>query len=64
MVIAANQVKPLTLIAFPKQTLSKVIELFRQHPDASYLPVLDQADHGRLLGFSSQNDVLAAFRRI
>tara|TARA_B100000886_G_C20200856_1_gene398233 strand:+ start:169 stop:537 length:369 start_codon:yes stop_codon:yes gene_type:complete len=64
LVIAADLVKPLALIAFPKQTLSEVLDLFRQHPDASYLPVLDQADHGRLLGILSQNDVLAAFRSI
>ena len=64
LVIAADLVKPLELIAFPQQTLSEVLDLFRQHPDASYLPVLDHADHGRLLGILSQNDVLASFRRI
>jgi len=64
LVIAADLVKPLSLIAFPQQTLSEVLDMFREHPDASYLPVLDQADHGRLLGILSQNDVLAAFRRI
>ena len=56
--------KPLSRIAFPQQTLSEVLDMFREHPDASYPPVLDQADHGRLLGILSQNDVLAAFRRI
>ena len=64
LVIAADLVKPLSRIAFPQQTLSEVLDMFREHPDASYLPVLDQADHGRLLGILSQNDVLAAFRRI
>ena len=64
LVIAADLVRPLKLVAFPQQTLSDVLEMFRQHPDASYLPVLDEADHGHLLGILSQNDVLAAFRRI
>ena len=64
LVIAADLVRPLKLVAFPQQTLSDVLEMFRQHPDASYLPVLDEGDHGHLLGILSQNDVLATFRRI
>ncbi len=64
LVIAADLVRPLQTVARPQQTLSEVLEIFRAHPDISYLPVLDEADHGHLLGILSQNDVLAAFRRI
>ncbi|GEM_PF-4794039 len=41
LVTAADIVEPLALIAFPQQTLSEVLDLFRKHPDASHLPVLD-----------------------
>ncbi len=64
LVIAADLIRPLKTVAFPQQTLSEVLEIFRQNPDASYLPVLDEGDHGHLLGILSQNDVLATFRRI
>ncbi len=64
MFVPAELLKPLALIAFLKQTLSEVLDLFLEHPDASYLPVLDQADDGRLLGVLNQNNVLTSFRRI
>ena len=64
LVIAADLVRPLKQVTFPQQTLSDVLDIFREHPDISYLPVLDEADHGHLLGILSQNDVLAAFRKI
>ena len=64
LVIAIDLVRPLKTVAHPQQTLSDVLEVFRAHPDISYLPVLDEVDHGHLLGILSQNDVLAAFRRI
>ncbi|MFT5090444.1 MAG: Kef-type K+ transport system membrane component KefB/CBS domain-containing protein [Planctomycetota bacterium] len=64
LVIAADLVRPLQTVARPQQTLSEILKIFREHPDISYLPVLDEADHGHLLGILSQNDVLAAFRRL
>jgi len=64
LINASDIVEPVALITFPQQTLSEVLDLFRKHLDASYLPVLDQADDGLLLGILNQNDVLASFRSI
>ncbi|MEW6756470.1 MAG: cation:proton antiporter [Candidatus Latescibacterota bacterium] len=64
LLIALDLVQPEPLSVRPQQTLREVLELFREHPDTSYLPVLATDQPDRLVGILCQNDVLAAFRRL
>lgn len=64
LIVAIDLVKPEPLAIRPNQTLGEVLEIFKLHKDISYLPVVDEESGHRLLGIISQNDVLAAFRRL
>lgn len=48
----------------PDASLREALKTLQQHRDVSYYPVLDPAEPQRLLGILSQNDLLAAFRRL
>ena len=63
LIIAIDLAKPEHLSVHPRQTLREVLHLFQEHPDISYLPVLDDQEPDRLLGILNQNDVLSAFHR-
>ena len=64
LIIAAELTKPVFQRARADQTLSEVLDVFRQHPDISYLPVVDDTNPDRLVGILNHNDVLAAFQRL
>lgn len=64
LVVASDLVSPTALTVTPDLSLKDVLDLFHQHRDVSYVPVVAQEDPQRLLGILSQNDVLAAFRRL
>ena len=44
--------------------VSDAISIMEQHPDMSFLPVVDPDDPGKLVGILSQNEVLSAFRKL
>ena len=64
LIIAIDLAKPEHLSVHPRQTLREVLHLFQEHPDISYLPVLDDEEPDRLLGILNQNDVLSTFHRL
>jgi CBS domain-containing protein len=64
LVVARDLVRPEPLTLRPDQTLGQVMEIFQANSDISYLPVISQDDARNLLGIISQNDILAAFRRM
>jgi CBS domain-containing protein len=49
---------------YPEMPLREALKFLQLHHNLSFFPVVDQEDPGRLLGILSQNDVLAAFRRL
>jgi Kef-type K+ transport system membrane component KefB/CBS domain-containing protein len=63
LIIASELTKPVFQRARADQTLAQVLDIFRQHKDISYLPVVDADDQKKLLGILNHNDVLAAFQR-
>ena len=48
----------------PETPLREALKLLQKKRDISYFPVVDPAKPQKLLGILSQNDVLAAFRRL
>jgi CBS domain-containing protein len=48
----------------PAQPLREALKILQLHRNISYFPVVDPADSQKLVGILSQNDVLAAFRRL
>jgi CBS domain-containing protein len=48
----------------PAQPLREALEILQLHRNISYFPVVDPDDQQKLVGILSQNDVLAAFRRL
>jgi len=64
LVVASDLVSSTDLTVTPDQALREILELFHRHRDVSYVPVVAEEDPQRLLGILSQNDVLAAFRRL
>ena len=48
----------------PDTPLREALKTFRKKRNISYFPVIDPAEPKKLLGILSQNDVLAAFRRL
>ena len=48
----------------PETPLREALKLLQKKRDISYFPVVDPAQPQKLLGILSQNDVLAAFRRL
>ena len=49
---------------YPDQPLREALKTLQQHRNISYFPVVDREDEEQLVGILSQNDVLAAFRRL
>jgi Kef-type K+ transport system membrane component KefB/CBS domain-containing protein len=64
LVVAGDLVTSARHSVAPDQPLREVLDLFHQQRDISFFPVVDPAEPTRLLGILSQNDVLAAFRRL
>ncbi|TYO97690.1 Kef-type K+ transport system membrane component KefB [Geothermobacter ehrlichii] len=64
LVVASDLITGVRLTVAPDQSLREVLDLFHRHRDVSYFPVVDPDEPDRLLGILSQNDVLAAFRRL
>jgi CIC family chloride channel protein len=59
IVIAADLVEPFTVLT-PRDTLADAIEKFwRQH--AQRLPVVEEEESGRLLGWASQRDLMGVY---
>jgi Kef-type K+ transport system membrane component KefB/CBS domain-containing protein len=48
----------------PDMPLREALKILQQQRDISYFPVIDSREPQRLLGILSQNDLLAAFRRL
>jgi Kef-type K+ transport system membrane component KefB/predicted transcriptional regulator len=48
----------------PDQSLREALNVLQLHRNVSYFPVVDKDDRQKLVGILSQNDVLAAFRRL
>lgn len=48
----------------PDQSLREALNVLQLHRNISYFPVVDTDDPQKLVGILSQNDVLAAFRRL
>jgi len=48
----------------PDQSLREALNVLQLHRNISYFPVVDKDDAQKLVGILSQNDVLAAFRRL
>ena len=48
----------------PEQSLREALSVLQLHRNVSYFPVVDTDDSQKLVGILSQNDVLAAFRRL
>ncbi|MBW2476922.1 MAG: cation:proton antiporter [Deltaproteobacteria bacterium] len=49
---------------FPDQPLREALQIIQQHQDMSFFAVVEADDQQKLVGILSQNDVLAAFRRL
>jgi len=64
LVVASDLVTSAHHPVYPQQSLREVLDLFHQQRDTSFFPVVDPDEPTRLLGILSQNDVLAAFRRL
>ncbi len=64
LVIASDLVSPLHHAVSPDQPLREALKTMQLHRDISFFPVIDSHQPGQLVGILSQNDVLAAFRRL
>jgi len=64
LVVASDLVSPKHYALFPDQTLREAMKSLQLHRDISYFPVIDPDQPDRLFGMLSQNDVLAAYRRL
>ncbi|MBN2412019.1 CBS domain-containing protein [candidate division KSB1 bacterium] len=63
-VVARDLVKPEPLALHPDQTLGEVLNIFKNNSDVTYLPIVDDKNSSLLVGIISQNEVLAAFRKM
>ncbi len=64
LVVAGDVMTPEPLTLRSSDTLNRAIDLFRNNPDVTYVPVVHPDDPTRLLGVVRHNDVLAACRRL
>jgi Kef-type K+ transport system membrane component KefB/CBS domain-containing protein len=62
LVVASDLLKPEPLTITPERKLKEVLEIFQEHSNITYLPVVTGEDKKKLAGMVSQNDILAAFR--
>jgi len=64
LVVASDLVSSSKPALAPDQPLREALKVLELHRNISYFPVIDPDQPERLLGILSQNDVLAAFRRL
>ncbi len=64
LVVAGDLLSPRPQALYPEMPLREALKVLQLHRNLSFFPVVDQENPGRLLGILSQNDVLAAFRRL
>jgi len=64
LVVASDLTSSTELTLHPEQSLREAIDLVRQHHNVSYFPVVVSGSPHQLVGIVSQNDILAAFRRM
>lgn len=64
LVVAGDLVTTASATLYPDQPLRDALKVLRQHQDISYFPVVAADNPQQLLGIVSQNDLLAAFRRL
>ena len=62
LIVARDLIKPEPLTITPDRKLKEALEIFQEHSNLTYLPVVTGDDNKKLAGILSQNDVLAAFR--
>ena len=61
LIVARDLMKPEPVTVTPDRKLGKVLTIFRDHSNMTYIPVVSCEDDCKLVGMISQNDVLAAF---
>ncbi len=64
LVVAGDLTSANTYALHPDQPLREVLTLLERKRSISFFPVVDRDHPERLLGMLSQNDVMAAFRRL
>lgn len=64
LVVAGDLTATAQYCLYPDQPLREALKILQQHRNISYFPVVDAEDAQKLIGILSQNDVLAAFRRL
>jgi CBS domain-containing protein/Kef-type K+ transport system membrane component KefB len=64
LVVAGDLVSSASPTLYPDQSLRTALEVVQQHRNVSYFPVTDSNNPQKLVGIISQNDILAAFRRV
>ncbi len=64
LVVAGDLVSSAIPALHPDQSLRAALELAQQHQNVSYFPVTAGDNPHKLVGIVSQNDILAAFRRV
>jgi CBS domain-containing protein len=61
IIVAKDLMKPEPLTVTPRHKLGQVLEIFREHSNMTYLPVIKCDEERTLAGIIRQNDVLATF---
>ncbi|MDX2480809.1 MAG: cation:proton antiporter [Desulfuromusa sp.] len=64
LLVARDLVSPVRHAVPPDTPLREALKTFQKKRNISYFPVIDPEEPKKLLGILSQNDVLAAFRRM
>jgi CBS domain-containing protein/Kef-type K+ transport system membrane component KefB len=64
LVVAGDLVAAQPYAVGPDDPLREALKILQAHRDLSFFPVIDPEQPQRLLGILSQNDLLAAFRRL
>lgn len=64
LVVAGDLVTSAGHYLYQDQSLRNALETVHQHRNVSYFPVVDKENPQHLVGIVSQNDILAAFRRV
>ncbi|MEJ2519389.1 MAG: CBS domain-containing protein [Desulfuromonadales bacterium] len=64
LVVAGDLTTPVSYALRPDQPLREALQTLKEHRNVSYFPVVATDNPQKLVGILSQNDVLAAFRRL
>jgi CBS domain-containing protein len=64
LVVAGDLTSTENYSLYPDEPLREALNLMERKHNISFFPVVDRAHPDRLLGMLSQNDVMAAFRRL